>query len=52
MIWDSTVNALAANGAAAFSRAKFHAIDGAAHLPQIEQASLVDSVLLTFLRPH
>jgi pimeloyl-ACP methyl ester carboxylesterase len=37
---------------AAFPRAEFHAIDGAAHLPQIEQATLVDSVLLSFLRRH
>ena len=37
---------------AAFPRAEFHAIDGAAHLPQIEQATLVDSVLLGFLRGH
>jgi pimeloyl-ACP methyl ester carboxylesterase len=37
---------------AAFPRAEFHSIDGAAHLPQIEQAALVDSVLLSFLRSH
>jgi len=37
---------------AAFPRAEFHAIDGAAHLPQIEQAALVDSILLSFLRAH
>ena len=37
---------------AAFPRAEFHAIDGAAHLPQIEQAALVDSLLLSFLRGH
>jgi pimeloyl-ACP methyl ester carboxylesterase len=35
---------------AAFPRAVFHAIDDAAHLPQIEQATLVDSVLVRFLR--
>jgi pimeloyl-ACP methyl ester carboxylesterase len=37
---------------AAFPRAEFHAIDDAAHLPQMEQAALVDSVLLSFLRAH
>jgi pimeloyl-ACP methyl ester carboxylesterase len=37
---------------AAFPRAELHAIDGAAHLPQIEQATVVDSVLLGFLRRH
>jgi pimeloyl-ACP methyl ester carboxylesterase len=37
---------------AAFPRAEFHAIDGAAHLPQMEQAALVDSVLVSFLRAH
>jgi pimeloyl-ACP methyl ester carboxylesterase len=37
---------------AAFPRAEFHAIDGAAHLPQIEQATLVNSMLLSFLRGH
>ena len=36
----------------AFPRAEFYAIDGAAHLPQIEQAAFVDSVLLSFLRSH
>jgi pimeloyl-ACP methyl ester carboxylesterase len=35
---------------AAFPRAEFHAIDGAAHLPQVEQAEIVDSVLVKFLR--
>jgi pimeloyl-ACP methyl ester carboxylesterase len=35
---------------AAFPRAEFHAIDGAAHLPQIEQAATTDSILLRFLR--
>jgi pimeloyl-ACP methyl ester carboxylesterase len=35
---------------AAFPRAEFHPIDGAAHLPQIEQAAVVDSILLGFLR--
>ena len=37
---------------AAFPRAEFHAIDGAAHLPHIEQAAVVDSVLMRFLRGH
>lgn len=37
---------------AAFPRAEFHAIDGAAHLPQIEQASVFDSLLVSFLRAH
>jgi pimeloyl-ACP methyl ester carboxylesterase len=37
---------------AAFRRAEFRTIDGAAHLPQIEQAALVDMVLLSFLRSH
>jgi pimeloyl-ACP methyl ester carboxylesterase len=37
---------------AAFPHAQFHAIDGAAHLPQIEQAALVDSILSAFLRAH
>jgi pimeloyl-ACP methyl ester carboxylesterase len=37
---------------AAFPRADFHAIDGAAHLPQLEQPALVDSVLVAFLRVH
>jgi pimeloyl-ACP methyl ester carboxylesterase len=37
---------------AAFPRAEFHVIDGAAHLPQIEQAPVVDSILLRFLRGH
>jgi pimeloyl-ACP methyl ester carboxylesterase len=35
---------------AAFARAEFHAIDGAGHLPQIERAAEVDSILLGFLR--
>jgi pimeloyl-ACP methyl ester carboxylesterase len=35
---------------AAFPRAEFHAIDDAAHLPQIEQAVVVDSILVRFLR--
>jgi pimeloyl-ACP methyl ester carboxylesterase len=35
---------------AAFPRAEFHAIDDAGHLPNIEQASLVDSVMVKFLR--
>ena len=37
---------------AAFPRAELHAIDGAAHLPQIEQAAVVDSVLVSFLHAH
>jgi pimeloyl-ACP methyl ester carboxylesterase len=37
---------------AAFPRAQFQAIDSAAHLPQIEQPRIVDSVLVTFLRRH
>jgi pimeloyl-ACP methyl ester carboxylesterase len=37
---------------AAFPRAEFHAIDSAAHLPHIEQAALVDSILLRFLRAY
>lgn len=37
---------------AAFPRGEFHAIDGAAHLPQIEQATVVDSLLQRFLRAH
>jgi pimeloyl-ACP methyl ester carboxylesterase len=36
----------------AFPRAEFHAIDGAGHLPQIEQAATVDSILVRFLRVH
>jgi pimeloyl-ACP methyl ester carboxylesterase len=35
---------------AVFRRAEFHAIDGAAHLPNIEQAAVVDSIMLGFLR--
>jgi pimeloyl-ACP methyl ester carboxylesterase len=35
---------------AAFPRAEFYAIDSAGHLPQIEQAKVVDSVLVNFLR--
>ena len=34
---------------AVFPRAEFHAIDGAGHLPHIEQAAVVDSILLDFL---
>jgi pimeloyl-ACP methyl ester carboxylesterase len=34
---------------AVFPRADFHAIDGAGHLPHIEQAAVVDSILLGFL---
>lgn len=37
---------------AAFPRAEFHPIDSAAHLPQIEQAPTVDSILVRFLRAH
>lgn len=37
---------------AAFPRAEFHAIDSAAHLPHIEQAIAVDSILSRFLRAH
>lgn len=37
---------------AAFPRAEFYAIDSAAHLPQIEQAAEVDSILVSFLRAH
>ena len=37
---------------AAFPRAEFHPIDSAAHLPQIEQAAVVDSILVRFLRAH
>jgi pimeloyl-ACP methyl ester carboxylesterase len=36
----------------AFPRAEFRAIDDAAHLPHIEQAAVVDSVLLRFLLTH
>ena len=35
---------------AAFPRAEFYAIDGAGHLPNIERAALVDSVMVNFLR--
>ena len=35
---------------AAFRRAEFHAIDDAGHLPNIEQAAVVDSILIEFLR--
>lgn len=34
---------------AVFPRAEFHAIDGAGHLPHIEQAAVVDSILFKFL---
>jgi pimeloyl-ACP methyl ester carboxylesterase len=37
---------------AAFPRAEFHPIDSAAHLPQIEQAPVVDSIVIRFLRAH
>ena len=37
---------------AAFARAEFHAIDSAAHLPQIERAPVVDSLVVQFLRAH
>jgi len=36
----------------ALPSAEFHPIDSAAHLPHIEQAHVVDSILLTFLRAH
>jgi pimeloyl-ACP methyl ester carboxylesterase len=53
LIWgkeDRTVPfALSDTVRAAFPRAQFHAIDQAAHLPHIEQAALVDSILLRFL---
>ena len=32
--------------------AEFHAIDGAAHLPILEQAARTDSIVLEFLRRH
>lgn len=35
---------------AAFPRAEFHAIDSAGHLPNIEQAAIVDSIMIRFLR--
>lgn len=34
---------------AVFPHAEFHAIEGAGHLPHIEQAAVVDSILLEFL---
>ncbi len=37
---------------AAYPHAEFHAIEGAAHLPHIEQAALVNSILVTFLTAH
>ncbi len=37
---------------AAYPRAEFHAIEDAAHLPHIEQAALVNSILVTFLSAH
>ncbi len=56
LIWgkaDRTVPfALSDSVRAAFPRAEFHAIDGAAHLPHMEQATVVDSLLLRFLRAH
>ncbi|HEY2378102.1 MAG TPA: alpha/beta hydrolase [Gemmatimonadaceae bacterium] len=36
----------------AFPRAEFHAIDSAGHLPNIEEAAQVDSILISFLRAH
>lgn len=36
----------------AFPKAEFYAIDSAAHLPHIEQASRVNSILMSFLRVH
>ena len=35
---------------AAFPRAEFHAIDDAGHLPNIEQAAVVESIMIQFLR--
>lgn len=35
---------------AALQRAEFHVIEGAGHLPNIEQAAAVDSLMLEFLR--
>jgi pimeloyl-ACP methyl ester carboxylesterase len=37
---------------AAFPQAEFHAIEGAGHLPHIEQAAVVDSILMKFLESH
>jgi pimeloyl-ACP methyl ester carboxylesterase len=37
---------------AAFPQAEFHAIDDAGHLPHIEQAAVVDSILMKFLESH
>jgi pimeloyl-ACP methyl ester carboxylesterase len=37
---------------AAIPKAEFHAIDGAAHLPILEQAQHVDSLMLAFLAAH
>jgi pimeloyl-ACP methyl ester carboxylesterase len=37
---------------AAYPSAEFRPIDSAAHLPHMEQAQLVDSIVLTFLRAH
>ena len=34
---------------AAFPRAEFHVLDGAGHLPNIEQAAVVDTLMLRFL---
>ncbi|MGH7694024.1 MAG: alpha/beta fold hydrolase [Gemmatimonadaceae bacterium] len=56
LIWgkaDRTVPfAMSDSVRAALPRAEFHAIDGASHLPHIEQAALVDSMLIRFLRAH
>jgi len=37
---------------AVFPRAEYHAIEGAGHLPHIEQAAVVDSILVRFLASH
>ena len=36
----------------AIPAAEFHAIEGAAHLPILEQAARTDSIILSFLRAH
>jgi pimeloyl-ACP methyl ester carboxylesterase len=54
LLWgrkDRTVPFTQSDGVhAAFPGAEFHAIDDAGHLPQIERAKLVDSILVSFLR--
>ncbi len=56
MVWgkeDHTVPFAKSDTArSAFPRAEFHAIDDAGHLPQMEQAATVDSLLIHFLRAH